>query len=151
MAAEKPNSKTKPPAQIALPAPDDVAILEQPDQDELVSIFNKNPPGGDFVHHVYTPIKNGDGTVVGRKVASEFRAEARNFSNVPRWLAELWKKQAPHAIVDGQAVSRGKSAPPASSEEIAGLKSENVELKKRLDNMAAMIEELRKSPGGDKS
>lgn len=137
--------KTLPPP----PVPGVIAIATEPDPNELVSIFNKNPPGGDVVHHVYEDVKNGDGAVVSRRPKIEWRAHGRDFSNVPRWVAGLWKRQFPGIIVDGTDVSKGRSSTPATNERVAAVEGENVELKKRLANMEAMIAELQRAPTGD--
>jgi len=122
------------------PAP----ILPEPDRNELVAIFNKNPPGGDFVHHVYEDVKAEDGRVVGKKPKAEFRAVARGFSHVPRWVAALWMKQAPGTIVDAAGVGQRSSAP-VQSERVAAVEAENSELKTRLLNMEKMISELQRT------
>jgi hypothetical protein len=123
-------------------------VAAEPDRNELVSIFNNNPPGGDFVHAIYEDVKRSDGTISARKVVAEYRAPGRDFSNVPRWVADLWKKQFPGVIRDGAEVSRGGRAAPVANERVSALEGENAELKKRLDSLEALIAELQGAPGG---
>jgi hypothetical protein len=137
-----PKSETNPPISPETDAP---AVAAAPDPNELVSIFNRNPPGGDFVHHIYEDVKNGDGTVVQKKRKLEWRARAREFANVPRWVAELWKHQSPATIVDGSQVSKGAPAPAQDPEVVKALVGENADLKTRLSNMEKMVEDLRKA------
>jgi hypothetical protein len=142
-------SKKNQPATASKPAAvAPVAVTAKPDPDALVSIFNKNPPGGDYVHHIYEDKKREDGTPIGRRVVAEYRASGREFSNVPRWVAEFWKRMYPGIIVDGTEVSKSPAAPPASNERVAALEGENSELKRRLENLEGMIAELQRSPEG---
>lgn len=126
------------------PAKEAASVAEAPDRNELVAIFNKNPPGGDFVHHVYEIVKAEDGRVIGQKPKAEFRAVARGFSHVPRWVAALWMKQAPGTIVDAAGVGQ-RSSSPVAVERVSALEGENSELKTRLANMEKMIAELQKT------
>ena len=130
------------------PTPAAIAAPTEPDRNELVSIFNKNPPGGDFVHHIYEPVKDSEGRIIRDRVKTEFRAAGRDFSNVPRWIAELWKKQNPGIIVDGQSISRGNAAIPVPSEQVSAALAENAELKKSLANLESMVAELQTNPEG---
>lgn len=141
LALETDPTPETPPAAEAAPAAEE----KKPDPNELVSVFNHNPPGGDYVHHLYEEVRTEDGRIVARNRKTEFRAVAQGFSNVPRWIAELWKRLAPDAIVDGQTVAKGAKAPPASSERISALEAENADYKTRLANMEKMLAELKAS------
>lgn len=152
-----PKSATRPPISTAPadPEPDSnpaiadaegaAAVNAEADLNKLVSIFNKNPPGGDFVHHVYEPVYNEDNKVVRKKVKTEWRIGGRQFANVPRWIATLWMKQNPGSIVSGESVSKGASAPPASNERVQALEGENSELKTRVANMEKMLADLKEA------
>ena len=130
-------------------ASDETTESAAPDRNELVSVFNKNPPGGDFVHHLYEDVTNGDGAVVKKRVKTEYRLAGRSFGHVPRWVAELWMKQAPHQVISGEEASKGAPVAPAQTERVAALEGENADLKKRLANLEKLTENLRADPTGE--
>ncbi len=125
------------------------ALAAQLDPNELVPIFNHNPPGGDYVHHLYEDVKvideNGKERVTGRKRVAEFRAVGRGFSNVPRWVADKWKKMFPGVVVDAASVGRS-TVPTIAPEQIASVVNENAALKARLDSMQKVIDALQAAP-----
>jgi hypothetical protein len=143
------SSKAKDLAPSSDPTPEapvvETAAVAEPDPNELVSIFNRNPKGGDFVEHVYEDIKNGDGNVIKRKAKIEWRAVGSGFSTVPRHVAEKWKRMFPTAIVDSSEVTKARAPAPADVELTKAALAENADLKVRLLNMEKMISDLQRA------
>lgn len=111
--------------------------------DELVSVYNKSPQGGDFVHEIYEKIMDEDGKrVLQCVVVKRWVAEAGKFTQVPRWLALLWKRQHPKAILDGDKVGQPSNALQVKDEKIRRLESQNQEYETRLKNMEQMVARL---------
>lgn len=96
---------------------------EQTDPNEMVSIFNKSPKYGDYVH-------------------GEYRAEAGAFTKVPRWLADKWKKMFPGVIVDPSGVGAPRGHSPSNAE-VVQLRKENSDLAERVKNMEKLVSDLR--------
>lgn len=139
--SEAPASEPAAPAAATIVQPP--AGAADPDPNELVSVFNKNPPGGDYVHHTYEDLKTADGVVIKKKEKLEWRVGGRSFAHVPRWIAALWMKQAPGIIIDGAKAAAGAPQKPLDAARVSALETENTDLKTRLGNMEFMIAELK--------
>lgn len=124
----------------ALAAPAPAAINPK---DELVSIYNRGPAFGDFVHPVYITETDAEGRVRTKKI-EEYRARPGTFSRVPRWLADLWKKQSPKYIVDSAEIGAPKDHAP-TTKEVLELRTENKDMRQRMENMEKLIEQLSSS------
>lgn len=128
-------SPPAPPANAAAPA-------TAPDRSqEMVSVFNKGPKFGDFVHPIYEDVKDETGRVTGRRKKLTYTAEAQAFSRVPQWLADLWKKQSPDQIVDADAVGAPKNHQPTNAE-VASLRAQNSDLSARFAGLEKLVQEL---------
>jgi hypothetical protein len=124
------------------PAPAQVApATPQPGPNDLVSIYNRSPKFGDFVHDTYVDVKDSDGRTVARKVGNTYRAPAGAFTKVPRWIAELWKKQAPRWIVDSESVG-APSGHSSATAEVVELRQKNADMDARMKNMEKLIADL---------
>jgi hypothetical protein len=112
-------------------------------KDELVQIYNKNAKGGDYVHDVYQDIVNSDGRVIEKHVTKRYRSEAGAFAQVPRWVADLWKKQAPGVIVDSADVGAPSTGFQVPNDRVLKVEAENADLKNRIAVLEDAIKALK--------
>jgi hypothetical protein len=110
-----------------------------PDQNELVQVYNRSPKGGDYVEHIYEELRDSDGRLYGRKPKKEWRAEAGAFAQVPRWLADKWKKQAPKVIVDSATVGAPSTGFQAPNDRVEKLEKDNGALLERIASLEAAL------------